>query len=152
MSRKTANVTLNGKDFNLKELTVGEIIELINESTLLSGKLNQGNGGGEQNAKTGQKAQEGIDDDMFKDLLELSTGLNRDLSRMMEKCCDFSISDLKPLAPSEVKQLVDVFKEMNSDFLGVLKALGLLEVILEIKEATLSSFSKTLVTSLRADM
>lgn len=159
MSRKTTTVTLNDKAFVIRELTVDEIIQLVNESTLWGGRLNEGNGAGKE-AKTNQKAQEQTGEkkaetgikSALEELTLLATGLTTDMKKMMEKSCDFSITDLRPLAPSEIRQLVKAFEEMNNDFLELLKALGLKEVILEVREATLSSFSRTLVTSLRAAM
>lgn len=161
MSRLEASVKLNDREFIIRELTVEEIIKLTNESTLLHGTPEQGNG--VEGQKEDGKAQEGEKDSnlntdklaediatTLKDMVLLTTGLTEDIRRMMDISCNFKIEDLKPLAPSEIKYLVEKFKLVNETFLGVLKGLGLQEVILEVREATLSSFSRTLATSLRA--
>lgn len=147
------------KDFTVNELTVEEILQIVNESALSGANASKDNGVGERTQTDTPKTQDrqmvssGEEQEMlFKDLVELSIGLTTDVKKMMSICCDFSISDLKPLAPSEIRQLVDTFSEVNSDFLEFLKTLGLKEVMLEMREATLSSFSRMLATSLRAAM
>lgn len=161
--RKSTVVKLDGRDreYKINELTVEEIIQIVNESVLYSKSLDQSDGVGEQTQPDNQKAQAEpgasgeetqSQESLLENLVALSTGVSKDMQEIMAKSCDFTVADLKPLAPSEIREIWDAFKEVNEDFLGMLKALGLMEVIREVREATLSSFSRMLVTLSRAAM
>ena len=63
-----------------------------------------------------------------------------------------SIEDLKKMAPSEIKQIVDAAKEVNNDFLAVARTLGLGKLIGDLKKTILSDFSGLLAGSLEAVM
>jgi len=61
-----------------------------------------------------------------------------------------SIEDLKKMAPSEIKQIVDAVKEVNNDFLAVARTLGLGKLIGDLKKTILNDFSGLLADSLEA--
>jgi hypothetical protein len=143
----------NVKKFTVNELTVEEILELL-QSSSVSQELASQSGADDPDGKKVQEEKQDddiVDDSVLGGLVELAAGIGADMQRIMVKSCDFTIEDLKPLAPSDIRKIWDKYKEVNSDFLGTLKALGIMEAIQEYKEATLSSFSKVLVDSLRAD-
>lgn len=67
----------------------------------------------------------------------------------MTLACDASIDDLKEMAPSEIKQIVDAFKEVNSVFFETAQALGLGGITKELKESLKSDFMKIYADSLK---
>lgn len=126
MPRMRKTVTVNDKEYTVRELTVQDIIDLMNDSIFFG-------------ASKGNKP-EGKNDFVL---------VAEDLSKAMKKCCDFDINDLKPLPPSEIKNIYNAFMEVNATFLEILKALGMTKVLEKIQEAILQNFSKLLVTSLK---
>jgi hypothetical protein len=162
--RKRTVVTFEdkSKEFTIKELTLSEIIELVNESTLFVDGEAQDNGVGEPDGKDGKKAQAepgasggenpAKESLLLGDVLTFSLGIGKDMQKILAKSCDFTVEDLRPLAPSEIRKIWTAFQSVNSDFLDFLKALGLMEAMLEVREATLSRFSRMLATSLKAAM
>jgi len=61
-----------------------------------------------------------------------------------------SFEDLKKMAPSEIMQIFNVAKEINSDFLHISRFLGLDKIMLGLKNAFMSDLSKLLAGSLEA--
>ena len=57
------------------------------------------------------------------------------------------MSTLKEMTPSEIKQVWDAFREVNSVFFDTAKALGMGEAVAEIKKSLVSDFSKLLASS-----
>jgi len=90
-----------------------------------------------------------LGEDPFKDLsLE---GLKRMADKYLPQFSNVTLDDMQKMAPSEVMQLVDAFKEVNSDFLSVAQKMGLTDVLMNIKRAIMSDFSNLLVDLLKPD-
>jgi hypothetical protein len=138
MPRNREVVEIDGREFTIKELTVGQIIDLTTNTKFFGGTL-QGTGdeGKEQSGE------------VFAEELALAIS---DFKILLEYCADFTFEDLHDLTPSQVRQIYDGFKKANSDFLSTLKALGIAEMLVNIRDAIVERFSLTLATSLKADM
>ena len=95
--RKTATVTIDGKELKVYELKVREIWELGQAIT----SLPKGEGGN-------------------KALLEL-------VKNWLPKTVSVKWEDLMDFAPSELDELKEKFLEVNKSFLGILGGLGLKE-------------------------
>jgi hypothetical protein len=65
---------------------------------------------------------------------------------------DISLEDLKSMAPSEINQIVDAAKEVNSYFLSIARRLGLGKLIKDFQEAIMTDFSGLLAGSLKQVM
>jgi hypothetical protein len=137
--RKSMVVKIDGKEFTIKELTLKEIIELLQESKFI---------GDSQVGEGEQQTEKSMEEAM---ILKLQS-LPGDFDKLLEKSCDFKVEDLFTLAPSEIKIITDGFKEVNSDFLAALKHLGVTEAIQAIKDVALIRFSKTLAGLLNQDI
>jgi len=145
MPRKREVVKIDDKEYTIKELTVEEIINISSGSVFFSGLLKD-DGVGKQDESEKDKKKSDLLDNM--DIVTIMS----DLNRVMETCCDFKSKDLVKLAPSQIREIYNGFKKVNSDFLSCLKALGVAEAFINIKDAALSRFSKTLATLLKQDM
>ena len=130
-------VKINNKDYTLFELTLQEIIDLTEGSKYFKGKNKEEN---KETVESAENATEGIM--VFVD----------DFKRVIKTSCDFDPEILLTFTPSQIKKLYSAFKEINSDFLDFLKALGIMEILTEIKDMALGSFSRMLVTSLNLDI
>lgn len=135
--RKRKVVKIDEKEYTIKELSVQDIIDLTSGNSFLSGALLKESSSAGQDTKGGNLNMDGF---------------NSDVAAIMAKCCDFSIADVKKMAPSEIRLLYDAFNEVNADFLAILKTLGIADILVHLKEAVLSGFSKQLATSLKAAM
>lgn len=62
-----------------------------------------------------------------------------------------TVDDLKKLAPSEIRELWEGFKEVNSDFFDVARAVGLTGLLEHLQRAIISDFSKLLASLLSLD-
>ncbi len=143
--RKQETVKIDKQEFTIKELTVQEIIELTeNNSFFVSKSLEGVEEQGKQGSAKAKRKKGSEQSDLGR--------IRKDVDAVMSKCCDFKFDNLKELAPSEIRILYDVFISVNSDFLEMLKVLGLDNILIAIKDALLSNFSKLLVTSLRMAM
>ena len=70
------------------------------------------------------------------------------LGRLLEVATEgLDIDSLKEMAPSEIKQVWDAFREVNSVFFDTAKALGMGEAVSEVKKSLVSDFSKLLANS-----
>jgi len=148
MPRKREVVKIDEKEYTIKELTVGEIIDITQGSVFFSGPL-KGDGVGEQDkSKKGDKAKEKKSENLTDEI----SGIMADFKRVMKTCCDFGPEDLVKLTPSQIREIYEGFKKVNSDFLSSLKALGVAEALVNIRDVALNRFSKMLVTSLKLDM
>lgn len=144
MKRKTITLKINNKekDFTIRELTVQEIIDITENSVFFNST--------EENRKAYEETKEKFA--KFKFLGEIAT-MFFDLEKVIKlSCTNFSLDDLKELTPSQIREIHEVFKEVNSDFLDSLKAIGVLELLKNIKEAVVHRFSRILVTSLSQGM
>ena len=127
-------VKIDDKEFTIKELSLREIIAFLNESKFLGGS----------EAEADKSVEEAI-------LLRLND-LPVDVKYLMEKCCDFTLEDLYDLHPSEIRKIIDAFKEINKDFLSALEMLGVTEAVKVIRDVALNRFSGTLVGLLNRDI
>jgi hypothetical protein len=89
-------------------------------------------------------------DDLMGDLS--INNLEKTLVGLLPEFSNITIADLKKMAPSEIRQLWEGFKEVNSDFFEVSRALGVSGLLETLKEAILSDFSKLLVSWLKPGM
>jgi formylmethanofuran dehydrogenase subunit B len=90
-----------------------------------------------------------------RDILQILNGTDGDvdiisqLESLMPKIVDgLSFEELIDFAPSEIRQIVEVMKEVNDDFLALSRRLGLDNVLKEFVEAITKDFSKLLADSL----
>lgn len=140
MARKREVVKIDGKEYCFKELTVIEIIELVSDNELFRAILKGDVEDSSETASTEPKAKEnkGFLGD-FSDIFSI-------FKKVAEKSADFKIEELKNLAPSEIRLLYDGFKKANSDFFFILEKLGIQEMLFNLKDQAVATFSKTLVT------
>lgn len=122
--KKQITVQIESKRFTISELTVEQIIEL-STSTKIGDDFSMLVGEGMPLAK-------------------IFTNFTEELKIILEKSCDFSLEDLKQLAPSEIKQLFEAFKEVNADFLLLLREVGVIPALVKIKEQMATNFLKAL--------
>lgn len=122
--RKRKTIKIDGREFTVKELTVGEILEIFNEA------------GNEQGQ---DRPLEQVQD--LKVLVE----------RHLAKATDATIDDFKGMAPSEIKQIVAAFREVNSVFFDAAQRLGLGNLLEGLKSALLKDFSELAVASSTRD-
>jgi len=118
------------KEFSVKELDVGEIINLSQQNPLFGGALNDS-----------EKTPMGKED---KGMFSEFTGISKSIEKVMELSCDFNKDDLKKLAPSDVKTLFDEWKEVNSTFLNLLDQIGVIKASKDILKKAMNDFSKML--------
>lgn len=143
MPRKREVVKIDDKEYTIKELTVGEIIDLTQGSVFFSGPL-KGVGDKPAKGEKEKKSNGGLQEEI--------SSVMKDLERIMNTCCDFGPKDLVELTPSQIREVYEGFKKVNADFLSSLKALGVAEALVSIRDVALNRFSKMLVTSLKQDM
>lgn len=152
MPRKREVVKIDDKEYTIKELTVGEIIDITQGSVFFSGSLKDDGIGNEGESKSSKSKKSKKDAGKQESLAQEISGILSDLNRVMETCCDFGTEDIIKMTPSQIRELYDGFKKVNSDFLSSLKAVGVAEALVSIRDVALNRFSKMLVTSLRLDM
>jgi hypothetical protein len=126
------------KEFTVKELTVAQIIDLSQNNPLFGATLNDKN---KTTGKTQKKVPEKEEQGGF---LASAVGYSESAQACMKLCCDFDIKDLKPLAPSDIKEIFDAFKEVNSTFLSLLDQMGIIKATKGILDRALSDFSRML--------
>lgn len=120
------------KTFTVKELTCAQIIELTQTNALFGdGTASKNSDNGEGVTNTGMLAALGE--------------YGEEIRKIMKLTCDFTIEDLKPLAPSEIKQIYTAFKEVNADFLEVLEKLKITHLYKQMIDRATSAFSKMFV-------
>ena len=146
MARIRKTVKIDNAEYQFKELTVEEIIELTTGSQFFSDKLK-----GAEDKQTDEKNEGEKKPDLEESLFDFLVPLSGDLKRIVEKSCDFKVEDLKKHTPSEIKQLYEAFEEVNKSFFDTIKVLGITEALTTIKEVILDNFSRMLVTLLNQD-
>ena len=91
-----------------------------------------------------------------RDLIELLDGTGVDpksanileaLRTFLPKCSDLTVDDLIGMAPSEIKQVYDAFKEVNEVFFETARGLGLGNVITDLKNLIRKEFSEAFAGS-----
>lgn len=124
--RKTKTISLEGKEITVRELTVHEILDIMNDT-----------GMGDQTAST--KA------DGWGDLKTL-------VEKHLIKTTDVKLEDFMDLAPSEIKEVVDGFREVNAVFFEAAQRLGLGGLVEQIVSALQKDFSAIAAGSFKLDM
>ena len=89
-----------------------------------------------------------------KDILSLMDkggGLGGDLLQILKEkwaeATDLTWDDAQTMAPSELKTVYDVFKEVNADFFLIAASLGLTSVLETIKQAVIEGMDRDLKKS-----
>lgn len=121
MARKTAEFTLevNGKkaDWTIYELRVRTILELFEKFEK------------NQNSET--------ETDQFKRLF----------NDLLPKITDLTFEEMKDLAPSELMQGWNIFKEVNADFFVIAQTIGLGETVKAMKEMFVNNLLRGFASS-----
>jgi len=131
---------IDDKEYKISELTVREIITLINDASFFKKQ---------EPDKEDIQIQDISEDIVVNGILNQIEDFSlakQDLESMLKLCCDFELKDLIPLAPSEINELIQAFREVNANFLFVLKSLKIPEVMKDLWDVYLTDFSKKLVT------
>jgi hypothetical protein len=113
--RKREPIKIDKKEITVKELTVREILEIAELKNVRKGA--------------------DLSLAMFKK--EFSNYLPRAVEGI-------KVDDLLDMAPSELKQIYDKFKEVNATFFDVARSVGLGELLDQIKTAIQRDFLKLL--------
>jgi len=143
------------KDFAVKELTLQQIIDLSQKNPLFAADTSgntelAGNhtGNDPEQHKKSESLPKGINPNAEKGLLEQLSGDFVDFSKAAKEVvglsCDFQMEDLLELAPSDIKQVFDGWKEVNQTFLHFLEKMGILEAVMAIIKGAISDFSEML--------
>lgn len=135
--KKRETIVINDRDYNITELTVKEILDLLGseELSLIFSKLSE------------------IDENNKLSLTTIyALGIGKQINALMEKCCNFTFNDLQELAPSEIKEILVNFKKVNEDFFFTLEQMGITQIFQEVKIQMLSNFSKALAGLSRQDI
>lgn len=114
--RKRKTVKIDSKEITVKELTVREIMDILNEA-----------------GSTGTEDQGPAD--QIQDLKTL-------VEKHLIKATDAKLEDFKEMAPSEIKEVVDAFREVNTVFFETAQRLGLGGLLDRLKSALLKDFSE----------
>lgn len=125
--RKTNTFEIEGyeKKFMVKELTIKEIMSLMNEGLL-----------------DGDQKSTGMEIAKLKETFE---------TRLLPLCSNIEMSDLSEMAPSELKLLWEKFKDVNSDFFVIARKAGAEKILAQLKEAIIADFSSYVVDSSSQD-
>ena len=84
-----------------------------------------------------------IEEDTLGDL-SLSAMKTMFVDRLLPISSNLTWKDLLEMAPSEIEQCWDVFREVNASFFVGIKAMGLTSMVNTVKEAIISDFSNML--------
>jgi len=109
MARKTKTLQIDDREVEVRELTVRQIIDLVESDKLFS---------------TGEDSKEGL-------LGSLSDTLD---AHLLKLCTNIKTEDFLEMAPSDIKEIWNAFREVNATFFDVARQAGLLEAIENIKE------------------
>lgn len=122
--RKQMTFTIEGYkgDFVVKELTVQEIINLINMG---SKKKKEGEEDGDQSFTTLRSQIE----DHFLPL-----------------CTNLKLASLLKMAPSDIEEVWNHFQEVNKVFFALARKAGLTEVLDNLKDSLVQDYSKLLAS------
>ena len=123
MARMHSTVELDdGFSVTVHELTVKQIIEILNDKAL------------GESGELEMKSIQGF------------------VSRHLEKATDLKFDKIVEMAPSELKLVYDKFAEVNATFFATARAVGLDQLLTELKNALVEDFGKLLAGSLNRDM
>jgi len=85
-----------------------------------------------------------IEEDVLGDL-SLSAMQTMFADRLLPISINLTWEELLEMAPSEIEQCWDIFREVNASFFVGVKMMGLTSVMNTVKEAIINDFSNTLV-------
>lgn len=129
--KKRKTIEIDGKEFELSELTVKQIIDIFDNSKFVIG----------------------LNELTNSDNISLSIVRSaNEINNLLAQCANFRIEDLMDLTPSEIKLVFDVFKEVNSDFLSILESLGMIETFQRILKEGRTNFLEHVVSSSKTDI
>ncbi len=74
------------------------------------------------------------------------------VEKLLPKASDVTIQELKGMAPSEVMTFVEAFKEVNADFFVMARAVGLGQVMEQLKTEFAMDFMRLYAVSLNQAM
>ena len=134
-------VEIDEKKYTVTELSVENIINLINDSFFLKKKEEK------DIEQTKQDLTALTENFVLSNILDQLEGFSiakSELEKMIDLCCDFSLSDLKPLTPSEIQQIIEAFKQVNNPFLCVLKKLQIHTILKQQWQVYLTTFLEKL--------
>lgn len=117
MARLTSSITIDDRRYEVRELTVKQILEILQDESL-----------------TGQGST----------IAEIKQGLEDHL----DKATDLTLDQMQDMAPSEIKQVYDKFKEVNATFFEVARSVGLEKLVSELIEQISEDFGKFVADSL----
>ena len=141
--RKTVKIDLDegkSKEFTVKELTVKNILTLAQNNPFFASSENPGQQP-KKSANGGETENQVVLNGILGEFKEFGDGIND----VLKVSCDFKIEDLKELAPSEIQEIYEGFREVNQTFLKILEKVKLLEAVNKIVDKTMTSFSEMLV-------
>lgn len=124
--KKSETIEINEKQYSISELTIRQIIEIV------------------QNGQVEKSLALLSTDNKEFSLSQIFNSFLEEIRVIVNKCCSFTVEDLEDLAPSEIKELFECFKRVNSDFLSVLRETGIVVALSSIKERMVVDFSKVL--------
>lgn len=121
-------VTINEREYVLRELTIREIIDLF------------------ENTSTG--ANEVSD----TETADASTFMKGQIQRLLSLALEgnYKLEDFYDMRPSDVKEIYDAFKEANKVFFDIAAEMGMNKVLQEMKSLMQREFSAVLVSSSKA--
>jgi len=114
--RQRKTVKIDDREITVKELTVQEILNILNDAEDAGG-------------------------DQIQDLKNL-------VEKHLMKATDATLSDFKSMAPSEIQQVFDAFKEVNAVFFATAQRLGLGTFLEQLKAALIKDLSTLAAASL----
>ena len=121
--RKRKTIKIDTREITVKELTVREILEILDEA-------------GVQETKSEDKSKDGLQD--LKGLVE----------KHLAKATDATLEEFKNMAPSEIKEVFEAFREVNAVFFAAARQAGLGTFMGRIKAALIKDLSEICAVSL----
>jgi len=76
-------------------------------------------------------------------------GIEEEIAKWLPRCTDLTLEDLRQMAPSELMQIYETFREVNADFFEIAGRLGLNKMAARMKESFMNEFSGVLSDSLK---
>lgn len=143
MPRKREVVKIDNKEYCFKELTVGEIIEEVQDNDFFKAAL-KGNVEEADVAESTEDNDEAKEEKGSDELQDLSNIISI-FRKIAEKSADFKMDELKDFTPSEIRKLYDGFKKANKDFFFIVEKVGILEMLYNLKDQVIADYSKMLV-------
>jgi len=115
--RNSKPIEIDDKKITVYELTVAEILEIGNTKAI---------------------KEKSTDLNDFKTILD---------DYLPKALLGVTVDDLMQMAPSDLKKIYDIFREVNATFFDVARSVGLGELLSQLTEAIQKDFLKLLVGS-----